>query len=207
MISPVIPDVLAAVLALVMSAISIRAFAFYARLGAPLFFILGLAMGLIALTALADLASIHITAIQLNTDWFLYIGQSVSYLFIFLSLITSTEGYQRQLMRWQLLLSLAALFLLLLSPVLPTIPDVTIRATLSSLRPIFCFLIFLRYIALFMTKETRFGLFMALSFFLLSLGYMTILLKYASPIPGLFDNTGDLIRIAGLFLLLIAFRQ
>jgi hypothetical protein len=58
-----------------------------------------------------------------------------------------------------------------------------------------------------MTKETRFGLFMALSFFLLSLGYMTILLKYASPIPGLFDNTGDLIRIAGLFLLLIAFRQ
>lgn len=207
MISPVIPDALAILLTLVMSIISIRAFASYTRIHAPLFFILGLAMGLLALTALADFASSHITTIHLNTDWFLYIGQAVSFLFIFLSLITNAEGYQGQLMRWQILLSLAALSLLLLAPVLPDLPDVTARSILSSIRGFFCFLIFLRYIALFMTKETRFGLFMAISFFLLSFGYLIILLQYAVPIPGLFDNLGDLIRMGGLLLLLIAFRQ
>jgi hypothetical protein len=207
MILSTIPDVLAIVLALVMSTISIRAFVFYARIRVPLFCILGLAMGLLALTALADFASSHITTVRLNTDWFLYTGQAVSFLFIFLSLLTSAEGYQRLLMRWHVFLSLAALFLLFLAPVLPAFPNVMVRSILSSLRGVFCFLIFLRYTALFMTKESRFGLFMATSFFLLSLGYLIILLQYAAPMPGLFDNLGDLIRIGGLLLLLVAFRQ
>jgi hypothetical protein len=49
--------------------------------------------------------------------------------------------------------------------------------------------------------------FMAASFFLLSLGYLIILLQYAAPMPGLFDNLGDLIRTGSLLLLLVAFRQ
>lgn len=207
MISPGIPDVLAIVLALVMSAISIRAWAAYIHSGAPLFFILGLAMGLLALTGVADFASSHLTVIQLNTDWFLYIGQAVSFLFIFLSLLKSTEGYQRHLMRWHILISVATLSLLFLSPILPAFPDPTVKIALSSIRGVFCFLIFFRYIALFMSKATRFGLFMAASFLLLSFGYLIIVMQYTIPMSGLFDNLGDVMRMGGLLLLLVAFGQ
>jgi hypothetical protein len=207
MISSIIPDALAIVLALVMSTISSRAFVSYTQIGAPLFFILGLAMGLLALTGLADFAASHITSIKLNTDWFLYIGQAVSFLFIFLSLKTNADGYQRQLIRWQIFVSLAVLLLLILSPVLPAFPNATVKYILSGSRCILCFMIFFSYIALFMSKATRFGLFMLVSFLLLSFGYLVILMQYIVPMPGLFDNLGDLMRIGGLLLLLVAFRQ
>ena len=207
MISSLIPDVLAIVLALVTAAISIRAFVTYAHSHIPLVFLLGLAMGLLALTGLADFASSHLTTIQLNTDWFLYIGQAVSFLFLFLGLLSNAEGYQRQLMIWQILTSVVVLLLLILAPILPAVPLGTVKFVLSGMRCLLCFLIFFRYVSFFMSKESRFSLLMATSFLLLSFGYLIIVLQYSVQVPILFDNLGDVMRIGGLLLFLLAFRQ
>ena len=207
MISSLIPDVLAIVLALVTAAISIRAFVTYAHSHIPLVFLLGLAMGLLALTGLADFASSHLTTLTLNTDWFLYVGQAVSFLFLFLGLLSNAEGYQRQLMIWQILTSVVVLLLLILASILPAVPPGMVKFVLSGTRCLLCFLIFFRYVSFFMSKESRFSLLMATSFLLLSFGYLIIVLQYSVQVPVLFDNLGDVIRIGGLLLFLFAFRE
>ncbi|MBV9228614.1 MAG: hypothetical protein JOZ18_04805 [Chloroflexi bacterium] len=207
MISSLIPDILAIVLALVTAAISIRAFVSYTHTRLPLVFLLGLAMSMLALTGLADFASSHLTTIQLNTDWFLYIGQAASFLFLFLGLIRDEEDYHLQLMIWQILVSVAVLLLLILAPILPAVPPGTVKFVLSSTRCLLCFLIFFRYVSFFMSKESRFSLLMATSFLLLSFGYLIIVLQYSVQEPVLFDNLGDVIRIGGLLLFLFAFRE
>src|SRR5690242_16420191 len=90
MSNTLIPNLLAISLFLVALFVSIRAFYTYLQARSPRLFVLGLSMAMIALTAAADFASGNITTITLNTDWFLYIGQSVSLLFIFLSLLRSS---------------------------------------------------------------------------------------------------------------------
>jgi len=53
-------------------------------------------------------------------------------------------------------------------------------------------------------KETRFNLLMGVSFELLTIGQLLGALKYFVLASLLFDNTGDIMRIPGLFLLLTA---
>src|SRR6267154_2023670 len=100
-----IPNILAIALFLVTLFISIRAFYTYFQGYNQRVFILGLSMGIIALTAAADFFSSNVTSITLNTDWFLYIGQAVSLLFILLSFLRSSEEYFKGLMRWHVLVS------------------------------------------------------------------------------------------------------
>lgn len=204
MISPVIPDILAAVMSVVTIIIAARALYLYAHVRSPRLFILGLAMALITLTALADLASSHISAITLHTNWFLYIGQAVSFLFIFLSLVKGNEEYQRSLMRWHIICSLLALVLLLLSPIIPDFPNTAIQFTLRGTRTVFCFAIFFSYTAAFMSKQTRFSFLMGAAFLMLSFGYLIIILQYVVTPAGLFDNLGDIVRMVGLVTLLAA---
>src|SRR6266487_260791 len=45
--------------------------------------ILAVAMGVISLTAAGDYVSSNLPGLALHTDWFLYLGQAVSYLFLF----------------------------------------------------------------------------------------------------------------------------
>src|SRR5260370_7797704 len=73
-------------------AIGVRAFARYLQLRSPRLFILGLSMGTIALTAAADTIGGAITSIQLNTNWFLYIGQAVSLVYLFLTLFSTSDS-------------------------------------------------------------------------------------------------------------------
>ncbi len=104
-------------------------------------------------------------------------------------------------MRWHIALSLLALVLLLLAPVLPDFPDPVVTKTLlSGSRGLLSFIIFFYYVSAFMTKETRFSLLMSLSFFLISFGYFTIATQYSFlPSQGVFlDNVGDVIRLFGL---------
>ncbi len=203
-ISVLIPNALAISLFAIAVFIAVRALYLYFRARNPRLFILGLSMGLIALTAAADFVGSNVTSISLNTDWFLYIGQSVAFLFILLSLAGSSEEYLRGLMRWQIALSLLALVLLLLAPVLPDFPDpVVTKILLSGSRGLLSFIIFFYYVSAFMTKETRFSLLMSLSFFLISFGYFTIATQYSFlPSQGVFlDNVGDVIRLFGLITL------
>jgi hypothetical protein len=201
-----IPNLLAISLFLVALFIAFRAFYIYRQTRNPRLFVLGMSMGVIALTAAADFTSSNLTNVTLNTDWFLYIGQAVSLLFIFLSLLRSSEGYLRRLMVWHVCLSALLLGLLLLSPALPNFPNTIVRAVLSGSRFVFCFGILFCYVEAFQKKATRFSFLMGLSFLLLAFGYLMIFQQYFVAVSNgqHFDNIGDIIRIFGLTTLLAA---
>src|SRR5690349_77740 len=94
-----LPNILDVSLCLVALFISVRSFDIYARSRQFRVFILGLSMVLVSLSAAADFTSSYIRAIPLHTEWFLYIGQAVGFLFILLSLVRSSDNYLRNLMR------------------------------------------------------------------------------------------------------------
>jgi hypothetical protein len=204
--SNLIPNILAVVLFLIALFISVRAFYAYAHSQNPRLFILGLAMGVIALTAAADFVSGNLPNLALNTDWFLYIGQAVSFLFILLSFVRSSEDYLNQLMRVHVFASILAVCLLFLSPTLPDFPNIFLRALLSGSRCLLCFGISFYYISAFLSKQTRFSALMSTAFLLLSFGYLLIFQQYlaSGPHQALFDNVGDMIRVVGLLALLAA---
>ena len=200
-----VPNVLSLTLFFVSLFISIRAFYLYTRSRSRRIGILSIAMGIISLTAIAGFAGDNVTSITLNVDWFNYIGQTVSFTFILLSFFGSSEMYLRNLMRWQIALSILLLGLMLLSPVLPPefpAPTVT-KSLLSGSRGLICHIIFYYYVVSFMKNETRFSLLMGLAFLMLSFGYWIILPKYITPNDGL-DRTGDIMRVCGLILLFFA---
>ena len=185
--------------------ISLRAFYLYTRSRSRRLFILSLSMGMISLTAVAGYAGDNITSISLNVDWFNYIGQTVSYLFILLSFFSESDSYLRSLIRWQIAVSALLLILLFLAPVLPPeFPDPAItKSILSGSRGLICFIIFFYYTIAFMDKETRFSLLMSGAFLLLCCGYLFIIPKYTTP-NDVLDRSGDLMRISGLVILLFA---
>ena len=199
-----IPNLLSISLFAIALFISIRAFYIYTQSRAPRLFVLGMSMGIIALTALADFISGNVTNITLNTDWFLYIGQAASLLFIFLSLVNNRDGYLRELMRVQTLISALLIGLLLLSPTLPPFSNIGIKVILSGSRGVICFGIFYAYISAFMKKQARFSLIMSIAFILLAFGYLMIIQQYFISSGAMFDNIGDIMRMIGLLALLIA---
>jgi hypothetical protein len=199
-----IPNVLAIFLFVVALFVSFRALYIFSQTRSPRLFILGLSLGVIALTALADLISSNLTSITLNTDWFLYIGQSVSFLFILLSLVNSNDVYLNRLMRVHVLISVVLVALLVLSPTLPPFSNLAIKTILSGSRSVICFGIFFSYISAFMNKQTRFSLLMSIAFMLIAFGYLMIAQQYFVANADLFDNIGDLTRMMGLCVLLLA---
>jgi hypothetical protein len=173
-------------------------------------FILGLSLGIIALTALADLMGDNVTIIHLSVKWFVYIGQTASFLFILLSMLSSADDYQQLLVRWHLVTCALLLILFLLAPVLPSdFPNPTLtKLLLGGSRGLICGVLFFYYVSAFMTKETRFSLLMSGAFLVLSVGYILNIPKYilsASIVDVKFlDSMGDTTRVSGLIILLIA---
>ncbi len=187
--------------------IALRAFFLYTRIRSPRLFILGLSLGVIACTAAADFVSGVVTNISLNTDWFLFLGQAIGFAFIFLSLVCGSNEFLRRLLLWQIICMPLVLVLLFLAPVLPDFPNVAIQAILSGLRCLVCFLIFgcYAYAYAFLSKKTRFSLLMGGAFLLLSVGYSLILPKYFFSQLDILDQIGDVVRIIGLVILLVAY--
>ena len=200
----IIPNVLAIFLFIVAMFIAFRALFVFNQTRSPRLFMLGLSLGIIGLTALADLLSANLTGVTLNTDWFLYIGQAVSFLFILLSLINNDDAYLNRLMRLHVLISVVLIALLVLSPTLPPFSNVAIKTILSGSRSVICFGIFFSYISAFMSKQTRFSLLMSAAFMLIAFGYLMIAQQYFVNNANLFDNIGDITRMIGLFVLLLA---
>ena len=200
-----VPNLLSLTLFFVSLFIALRALYLYTRSRSRRIFILSLSMGVISLTAVAGFAGDNVTSISLNVDWFNYIGQTVSYIFILLSFFKDSDAYLRNLMRWHVAASALLLVLMLLAPVLPPeFPDPAVtKSILSGSRGLICFIIFYYYALAFMEKETRFSLLMGAAFLMLCFGYSIIIPKYIQPNDAL-DRGGDLIRIAGLITLLLA---
>jgi hypothetical protein len=201
-----IPNLIDVSLCLVALFISVRSFDVYAQFRQLRLFILGLSMVLVSLSAAADFTASYVRVITLNTDWFLYIGQAVGFLFILLSLLRNSESYLRALMRLNIAAFPLLLLLLFLSPVLPAIPTIEVRALLDGSRCFICFMIFFAYFAAFTSKPARFSLLMSASFFLLSTGYlMTLEHSFAPSISQyLFNDLGDITGVIGLVALVTA---
>jgi len=204
--SNLIANVLSLSLFIISLFISLRSFYLYAQSRSRRLFILALSMGIIALTAIAGFLGDNVTVISLNVDWFNYIGQTVSFLFIALSLLRSSNDYLRRLMTWHIIISLLLLALLFLAPILPAeFPDPALTKTiLSGSRGVICLLIFFSYVSAFFSKETRFSLLMSAAFLLLSAGYLVILPKYGYANMDMLDHVGDITRIVGSLILLSA---
>ncbi|MGZ3624669.1 MAG: hypothetical protein ACXWPG_15995, partial [Ktedonobacteraceae bacterium] len=166
-----IPHLLDVSLCLVALFIAVRSFDIYARFHQYRLFILGLSMVLVTISAAADFISSYVTVITLQTDWFLYIGQSVGFLFILLSLIGSSDSYLRRLVRTYMVVFAFLLILLLLSPVLPPI-SMTTRTVLGFSRFVICMLILIAYFSTYVSKPSRFSLLMSISFFFFTANYL-----------------------------------
>jgi len=176
-----IPNLLDVSLCLVALFISVRSFDIYSRSRQFRVLILGLSMALVSLSAAADFTSSYITAISLHTEWFLYIGQTLGFLFILLSLMQSSDKYLLGLMRLNIATFALLLILLLLSPVLPKM-DIVTQTVLNLTRFIVCLLIFFVYFTANMSKPTRFSIFMSISFFFFTADYLMTVEKNFTPI-------------------------
>jgi len=196
--SNTVTDILNILLFTVFLLIALRSFYLHFRIRSARLFVLGLSMGLIALTALADVLPDYITAVRLNTDWFLFLGQAVSFMFIMVSLMMNAEERLRRLVPYHIVISLLLLLLLALAPFLPDFPNVFVKMALSGARGAICLVIFFFYASSFMNKETRFSFLMGVAYLLLSFGYLIILPKYLLQHQELLDYIGDIIRFSGV---------
>ena len=200
-----IPPLLDVSLCLVALFIAVRSFDIYARFRQYRLFILGLSMVLVSLSAAADFISSYVTVIPLQTDWFLYIGQTVGFLFILLSLLQSSDKYLRGLMSLNIVVFIFLLILLLLSPALPPM-DLMTRTVLGFSRLIICMLILVAYFCTYMSKPTRFSLLMSISFFFFTANYLMSLQQYFVPALNqfIFRDQGDISGVIGLVVLVAA---
>ncbi|HEU0001950.1 MAG TPA: hypothetical protein VFQ36_13705 [Ktedonobacteraceae bacterium] len=200
-----IPNLLDVSLCLVALFIAVRSFDIYSRFRQYRLFILGLSMVLLSLSAAADFTSSYISVVALHTDWFLYIGQSVGFLFILLSLVQSSDRYLRSLMNVNILVFILLLILLLLSPALPAMPNAT-RTLFGFARLLICMFIMCAYFSAYMNKPVRFSLLMSASFFFFTIDYLITLEQYVVPTLSqyLFRAPADIIGVIGLVMLVSA---
>ncbi|HLH64012.1 MAG TPA: hypothetical protein VKV20_20235 [Ktedonobacteraceae bacterium] len=198
----VIPNLLDVSLCLVSLFISVRSFDIYARFRQYRLFILGLSMLLVCISAAADYTANYITVVHLQTDWFLYIGQTIGFLFILLSLAQSSDSYLRSLMNLNIVSFALLLILLLLSPTLPPIV-ITARALLGFARVSVCLLILCGYFWAYTSQPTRFSLLMSGAFFLFTTDYLMFMLQdYVSAANQLlFRDTADIAGVLALIVL------
>lgn len=200
-----IPHLLDVSLCLVALFIAVRSFDIYARFHQYRLFILGLSMVLVSISAAADFISSYVTVLTLQTDWFLYIGQSVGFLFILLSLIGRSDSYLRGLVRTYMVVFAFLLILLLLSPVLPPV-SMSTRTVLGFSRFVICMLILIAYFSTYVSKPSRFSLLMSISFFFFTANYLMSLQQYFVPIINqyIFRDQGDISGVIGLVVLVAA---
>lgn len=197
-----IPNLLDVSLCLVALFIAVRSFDIYSRFRQYRLFILGLSMVLVSLSAAADFTSSYVKAVPLHTDWFLYIGQTVGFLFILLSLARGSDGYLRGLMRLNILAFALLLILLFSSSSLPEI-DATSRTLLGLARFIICMIICIVYYSANMNKPARFSFLMSASFFFFTVDYLITMYQFYVPTISqyIFRDPGDISGVIGLAVL------
>jgi len=112
----------------------------------------------------------------------------------------------RSLKRLNLVASAFLLLLLLLTPVLPPIPGVTLTEVLSGARGVVCLAVFLNYYSvMYAMKGARFSLLMCTAFLFIAIGIAVYTIKFSAPNPLPYDYVGDSIRAVGLVFMLAAF--
>jgi hypothetical protein len=198
--------------ALISLSIALRAFYLYRKIRNDDLVILGTALITITAASLSALVADNIFASTerayggtFNVQWFEYGGQTVGYLFIWLSSLQGPTSYLSRLRRWQIGVTMLLVVVLFLTPIIPPFPSPIPQALLSVTRSIVCFIIFLRYLAIFFKKESRFSFLMALAFLLLTFGIIIITSQFFPNGPIVLVYTGYALRLSGLISFLLAF--
>jgi len=202
-----ITDLIIGFQAVITLLISLRAFYLYSKTRSDTLFIVGLSMAVIGIGGIAGVIGDYlITSQAFNTFWFRYIGQIVSYLFIFFISLPGAERHLRLLKWFNIIASLALFAMLVLTPVLPPIPGVTLTEVLSGARGVVCLAIcFNYYFVMYGKKGTRFAFLMCAAFLLIATGIGVYTIKFSTPNPLPYDYAGDSTRALGLVLMLAAF--
>src|SRR6266480_9681 len=118
--------------------VSTRAFYLYIKRRNDDLAIVGIAMITIALASVSGLVANNLFARtdgvfggKINVLWFEYGGQTISYLFLFLSTLQGSMNYLNRLKRWHLLVTALLVVLLLLTSVIPPFSGPIPQAILS----------------------------------------------------------------------------
>ena len=202
-----ITDLIIGFQALITLLISLRAFSLFDKTRSDMLFIVGLTMAVIGLGGIAGILGDYvITSDAFNTFWFRYIGQIVSYLFIFFISLPHAERHMRALKRWSIIATALLLGLLALTPFVPPIPGAGLMEILSGTRGVVCLAICLNYyFVMYGKKATRFSFLMCAAFLLIATGIGLYTFKFSTPKPLPYDYAGDSTRAVGLVLMLAAF--
>ncbi|HYU74429.1 MAG TPA: hypothetical protein VEL31_17300 [Ktedonobacteraceae bacterium] len=184
--------------------VAVRALTLYTRTRADYLFILGLSMTIISSVGVIGILNDNFVH-TLSTRWFRYIAQITSFFFIFLCTLRQSDNYMRLIKHWQFVAVGCLVVLLVLTPSVPQLADPRIEAALNFGRATMCFLIFLNYATIFMSKETRFSFFMGLAFFLIAFGFWFVTPWYLKKSFLLAVYIGHSMRALGLLWLLAAF--
>lgn len=202
-----ITDLIIGFQALITLLISLRAFNLYSKSRSDTLFIVGLTMAVIGAGGITGIIGDYLISSQaFNTFWFRYIGQIVSYLFIFFISLPHAERHMRALKWLNILATMFLLALLVLTPRLPPIPGARLTEVLSGARGVVCLAIcFNYYFVMWSKKATRFSFLMCAAFLLIAtgIGIYTIKFSVSNPLP--YDYVGDSTRALGLILMLAAF--
>jgi hypothetical protein len=185
--------------------ISLRAFSRYFKTHHDLHFILGVAMGTIAVVGVIGIIGDNYLASFFSTKWFRYAAQIVSYFFIFLATLSTSERYLRRVAQWLLIFVALLLVALFMTPLTPQFADPKVEAIVSLLRGVITFVISVNYMRFFLQKGTRFSFLMGLSFLLIAVGIAITTPWYYEQTGLIYLYVGDTTRTVGLLTLLLTF--
>jgi hypothetical protein len=190
----------------VCSILAIRAFSMYALSRSDTLFILGFAMSSIAVAVfMSNIGDAHL--VPYNTQWARYICSSSAALFIFLCCIVKSREQLKRVKRAQVMVGAVCVVVIVLTPVLPPFSSPLIPATLNNIRTAIYGAALIRYAYLYILKESRFSLIMALGFLLLVTGFILVTPQLLDPNPttAALNIIGSFVRIFGYSSLLVAY--
>jgi hypothetical protein len=142
---------------------------------------------------------------KFNVLWFQYGGQTISYLFIFLSTLQGSDNYLSRLKNWHLVVTALLVLVALATPIIPLFSGPNYQAVLSNTRSLVCFIVFARYSYFFFSKESRFSFLMALAFLLVTFGLIIVTAQFYPNGPIIDVYIGYALRISGMVILFLAF--
>src|SRR5690349_3387066 len=117
---------------------AVRAGQVYPLVRSPRLLILGISMGILTITAVADLLDTNFVTVTAGADWFIYSGQMTAFLCILLSITSTSDAYLSGLLRFQIFACVILLCLLLSTFALPDVTDPRLQTLLGSPRFLLC---------------------------------------------------------------------
>jgi hypothetical protein len=163
------------------------------------------AMGIIAIVGVIGIIGDNYLAASVSTKWFRYSAQVVSYSFIFLATLRTSQGYLRRVAQWEMIFAALLVGALFLTPLTPQLTNARVEAVVSLLRGVICFIIFVNYTRFFLQKGARFSLLMGWAFLLIAVGIAITTPWYFEPTELIYLYVGDVTRTVGLLIMLLTF--